>query len=164
MTLLRGGIALATITVTLAGCGPDIKEVALVRVRGVVTLDDEPLEKAVVIFESEDNSFSFAETDSRGRYDLRFDSETRGVTPGRKTVRISMNRRLVGLNATDEGGPNDRAGSSFHDVLPERLPERYNIQSKLAVDVTEENNTFDFNLRSDPTASAPSSGQSDSRR
>ena len=97
---------------------------------GVVTLDGKPLPKAVVIFESADGSFSYAQTDRRGRYDLRFDSQTRGVTPGAKTVRISMNRRIHGLNSNDEGGPGDRAGGAFKKQPPEVIPERYNLRSR----------------------------------
>jgi hypothetical protein len=147
----RRWVCLLFTVVTLAfqGCGgPDVERVPLVRVRGKVTLDGKPLKQAVVVFESADGSFSYAETNSWGRYDLRFDSQTRGVTPGTKTVRVSMNRRIHGLNSNDEGAPGDKAGGSFRKQPPERVPEKYNVQSTLTVDVKPAAGTFNFDLTS----------------
>jgi hypothetical protein len=143
------GILLALAT-TLGCGGPETNRVELVRVSGTVTLDDQPLEKAIVIFEAPDASFSYGQTDSRGRYDLRFDSRTPGATPGPKTVRISVNRRIYGLNSNDEGGPDDQAGGSFEEQPPERVPERYNAQSTLTANVSRAADTFDFDLKSQP--------------
>ena len=138
---------LAFLLTVVVGCGgPERNRVPLVRVAGTVTLDGQLLEKAVVVFESEDGAFSFGETDARGRYDLRFDSRTRGVTFGKKIVRISMNRRIHGLNSNDEGGPEDPAGGSFKKQPKERIPEKYNRRSILAVEVTEDTDTFNFDL------------------
>jgi hypothetical protein len=147
--LRRGAILrrLPLLITALVGCGgPETNRVPLARVTGTVTLDGEPLEKAVVVFESEDGAFSFGETDTRGRYELRFDSRTRGTTFGTKIVRISMNRRIHGLNSNDEGGPEDTAGGSFQKQPPERIPEKYNQRSVLTADVTEETATFNFDL------------------
>jgi hypothetical protein len=142
-------VALAPVIAVVLGCGgPAVKTVPLVRIRGVVTLDGHPLERAVVIFESRDGSFSYAQTDSRGRYDLYFDSNTRGVTLGEKTVRIAMNRRLKGLNANDEGGPDDRAGGAFPKQPAEKIPTRYNAESALNVTVAANSDAFNFDLES----------------
>jgi hypothetical protein len=143
------GGAWVLFVVALIGCGgPETTRVPLVRISGTVTLDGERLKKAVVVFESDDGSFSASETDSRGRYDLRFDSRTRGVTLGKKTVRISMNRRVHGLNSNDEGGPEDKAGGSFKKQPKERVPEEYNHRSTLVVDVTADTGRFNFDLHS----------------
>jgi hypothetical protein len=132
-----------------AGCGGGYPiALPLIRAHGTVTLDAEPLEKAVVVFEARDGSFSYAETDSRGLYVLRFDSNEMGVTPGKKTVRISMNRRILGLNSNDEGGPEDAAGGAFPRQPPERVPSRYNTRSDLSVEVKPERTRYDFDLRS----------------
>lgn len=134
----------------VAGCnGPETTRVPLVRISGVVTLDGDPLENAIVTFESDDSSYSYAQTDSDGYYDLIFDSRSRGVTLGQKTVRISMNRRIRGLNSNDEGGPGDTAGGSFEKQPKERIPEKYNLRSILSADVTASSKTFDFDLESD---------------
>jgi len=134
--------------IVLAGCWPSYqKRVTLVGAERTVTLDGKPLDRAIVIFESPDGSFSYAQTDSDGQYDLRFDSYEMGVTPGKKTVRISRNRRILGLNSNDEGSPIDRAGGSFPKQPPERMPERFNTRSELSVEVTPQRTTYDFNLR-----------------
>jgi hypothetical protein len=138
---------MAVVSAIVGGCGgPTIEAVPLVRVRGIVTLDGEPLEKAIVVFESNDGSYSYAETDARGRYDLRFDSKTRGATLGEKTVRIATNRRIKGFNANDEGGPDDRAGGMPPKQAAERVPSRYNTESTLSVTVAKDARTFDFAL------------------
>jgi hypothetical protein len=142
-------LAIALLSLPTLGCGgPEVKVVPLVRVRGVVTLDGNPLENAVVVFESPDGSFSFAQTDARGRYELFFDSETRGVTPGEKIVRIAMNRRVRGLNANDEGSPDDRAGGSFSRQPPEKIADRYNAKSTLTATVGLDSHTINFDLKS----------------
>lgn len=145
--------ALPLLAWVLIGChGPETTHVPLVKVSGTITLDGEPLANAVVVFEGEDGSFSFAETDSRGRYALKFDSQSRGTTQGRKTVRISMNRRLLGLNSNDEGGPGDSAGGSFKKQPTERIPEKYNLRSTLSAHVTASARRFDFDLFSESQA------------
>ncbi len=137
------------LVMVLAGCGgPNQDVVPLIRAHGTVTLDGEPLEHAIVIFEAADGSFSYAQTDSRGRYVLRFDSKENGVTPGRKTVRISMDRRIFGLNSNDEGGPDDPAGGWFPKQPPERVPGKYNSQSELSIEVTPDRIEYDFDVRS----------------
>jgi hypothetical protein len=124
-----------------------------------VTLDREPLANAIIVFESADGSFSFAQTDSRGKYDLRFDSQSRGTTLGKKIVRISMNRRIKGLNSNDEGGPDDMAGGSFEKQPKERIPEEYNLRSTLTADVTASANTFNFDLSSKRPPKRPIAAQ-----
>ena len=133
---------------SIVGCSEArMKPVTLVRVRGVVTFKGKALEQAVVVFESQDGAFSYAQTDSRGRYDLRCDSRTRGVTPGTKTVRISMNRRIHGLNSHDEGGPEDRAGGAFPKQPAELIPDKYNLASTLIVNVASDTRRFDFDIQ-----------------
>jgi hypothetical protein len=147
--------ALIALLLVLPGCGDSqLKRPPLIRVRGVVTLDGKPMPKAVIVFESEDGSFSYAETDRRGRYDLRFDSQTRGVTLGTKIVRISMNRQIRGLNSNSEGGPGDRAGGKSKKLPPEAIPPQYNVHSTLKVEVTSDTTRFDFKLQTQPQARA----------
>jgi hypothetical protein len=144
-------VALTLFGLAVVGCGrPETVQVQLARVRGNVTLDQEPLKKAIVVFECPDGSFSYAETDSSGRFDLRFDSQTHGAKLGAKTVRISMNRRILGLNSNDEGGPSDKAGGAFRKQPPELIPDRYHKESVLKVEVTSGTNRFNFDLTSRP--------------
>jgi hypothetical protein len=145
---------LAAMFIVLAGCSDlHLKRPPLIRVRGVVTLDAKPLPKAVIVFESDDGSFSYAETDRRGRYDLQFDSQTRGTTLGTKIVRICMNRQIRGLNSNSEGGPGDRAGGKSKKMPPEAIPDQYNTHSTLRVEIKSDTSRFDFNLKRQPTSS-----------
>ena len=76
-SFIRSSVSFAILATVVFGCGaPRTKTVPLMRVGGTVTLNGDPLEKAVVVFESADSSFSCADTDSSGHYDLRFDSMT----------------------------------------------------------------------------------------
>jgi len=118
---------------------------------GVVKLDGNPLSNAVVIFEDMDGSFSFGKTDEKGRYSLQFDSETAGVKPGEKTVRISTGKKLVGAAGVDESDPDgtreDENGKTVKVVNNETVPAKYNTQSELQVEVTNEESSYDFDLK-----------------
>ncbi len=131
------------------GCGgdkPDYANLNLVDVSGTVTLDGEPLAGAGVFFEADDQTFSYAKTDSSGHYAMRFNSEITGVLPGPKTVRI----RSTGLGFDDDGDSEDEPdeGSSGGEK-PERVPTRYNSASELTVTVSDSERTFNFDLTSD---------------
>ncbi|MBL8850681.1 MAG: carboxypeptidase regulatory-like domain-containing protein [Planctomycetaceae bacterium] len=119
--------------------------IELVQVSGEVTLDGQPLPRAVVTFEAEDGQFSYGLTDDSGSYELQLDSDMEGVRPGKKVVRISTTRKILGLNA-DEGSvetPQDKAG-----LAGERVPPKFNSESALVADVTADQTTFDFDLQS----------------
>jgi len=113
----------------------DYSKAGLVKVGGTVRFGGEPLAKAIVIFENPENgTFSFARTDDAGRYALQFDSVQPGVTKGRKVVRIKTSGSL---------------GEDDPDAAPrgqERVPACYNAESKLAVEVTADSASTDFDL------------------
>ena len=125
--------------------------VGLVNATGLVTLDGQPLAEAVITFEADDGQFSYAKTDSSGRYVLQFDTVKRGVTPGKKTVRISTTRKILGLNAEEESAPagegTEEAGAKPTNGA-EKVPAKFNRQSELKVEVTEEQTQYDFDLKS----------------
>jgi hypothetical protein len=143
--------------VLLAGCGGapqmDYSQVNLVSAGGVVTLDGQPLPAAVVTFESADGQFSYAMTDSAGNYELQFDSDQAGVTPGPKTVRISTTRKILGLNAEDGAEAGEASEEEGQTPSPsssagERVPAKYNQQSELQVQVSPDRTEFNFDLTS----------------
>ena len=159
--------AAATAALSLVGCvrkpTADYAGFGLLDVSGTVQLDGEPLSGAVVTFDAPDGTFSYAMTDDRGGYTLKFDSLAEGVPPGPKTVRISTSRKLLGLNAEEDGGeqasdgeakPRKRAGRrSQTPAAPappagERVPAKYNQDSGLLVHVDESQTRFDFDLHS----------------
>ena len=54
------------------------------------------LADAVVTFDGDDGQFSYGLTDAAGHYTLQFDSVKQGVKTGKKTVRISTTRKILG--------------------------------------------------------------------
>jgi hypothetical protein len=120
----------------------------LVQASGTVKLDGQPLPNAVITFESTENgTLSFAQTNSSGGYQLQFDSAVAGVTPGKKLVKISTTRKLLGLNQREEGG-DDPASEAANAAAVELVPARYNKESELTVDVVPDRTIYDFELLS----------------
>jgi hypothetical protein len=148
---------LLVILVAAAGCGgpvADYSMVDLVNGQGVVTLDGKPLASAVVTFEDPtDETFSYAMTDADGKYVLQFDSEMKGVKTGKKVVRISTTRKILGLNSKPGQAPEGEDGTAPKAPAPngpvgELVPERYNKNSELAADVVQGTTQYDFALQS----------------
>lgn len=135
-------VTFLVLNVVLAGCeGDGYAELGLVDVTGKVTLDGQPLANANVVFESADKRTASGVTDNSGHYKLMYDSETPGVTPGPKTVRITV--ADVGVEG---GGVVEGAAPA----AKERIPAKYNRQSELKAEVSASNRTFDFELKSAP--------------
>jgi hypothetical protein len=131
------------------GCGgpprPDYGSLDLSQARGCVTLDGQPLTGALILFEAPDATYSYAQTDGRGRYRLMFNSEQAGVCKGPKTVRIWSSRGVPGLSEADGGAEQD---PDAPPPQPERIAPRYNSRSELRVTVEDHSHTFDFQLES----------------
>jgi hypothetical protein len=160
---------IAVIVYLLGGCNhtsqiTDYSSLGLVSVCGHVFLDDVPLAAVDVIFESEDQTWSFATTDSLGWYQLQFNSEQNGVLPGPKTVRIRAHSASDGSSDDQSENPvvHD-AVTDFPDHLPRKpqtaanqpgsqrsvVPTCYDRKSSLRVVVTTATRTVNLNLRSD---------------
>ncbi len=117
----------------MGGCGSDND---LARVKGKVTLNGEPLEGATVKFQptAPGGSSSSGVTDADGRYELMYTFNTPGAMPGEHAVSIGT----AGTFIDDEGCEVERE---------ERVPAKYNSQTKLKRTVQPGRNTFDFELR-----------------
>jgi hypothetical protein len=118
----------------LAGCsggGPPLGKVS-----GTVTLDGQPLEGAAVQFDPGNVRPASGTTDSQGRYELVFTSESKGAVLGTNTVRIYP-------KTSDEAGDNLPASEIVE------IPAKYNTESTLTAEVKEGDNTFDFALTSE---------------
>lgn len=140
-------IVLAAWLLAVAGCGqsgPDYDGLDLSSVHGTVTLDGEPLAGALVVFEAEDRTFSYALTDGRGNYELMFNSEKRGVTKGNKIVRIWSSRGIPGRGQAGIAGEGEDPDAA--PDRPEKVPAKYNEQSELEVTVAISSHKFDFGL------------------
>ncbi len=148
--------SLSAVLLFLAGCGvktaADYSKLDLVAGSGTVTLNGQPLPDAVVMFENpEDGTVCVGLTDASGRYQLQVDSRKKGVTTGRKIVRISTATRIPGLNVgfDGEGGAAEEGGEGAPAGPPQELvPARYNKESQLTVEVTRNQTTYDFDLTS----------------
>jgi hypothetical protein len=154
------GFALAWSCLLFMGCGgvtptADYSKLKLLNVSGVVTLDGKPLPAAVVTFDADDGQFSFGQTDSNGKFTLQLDSVKDGVTPGKKTVKISTTRKILGLKTKEPGdgeAPAGEEGGGEGDAAKagnrpkELVPARYNKKSELTVEVSSEKTHFEFSL------------------
>ena len=106
----------------LVGCGHgDRPEIGYVS--GKVTLDGEPLGKAVVFFRPQSGGrTSVANTKDDGTYELVYIGTTMGAKVGKHDVRITTGGDAVDAN-----------GKSYYQ--PEMLPAKYNDKTELTADV-----------------------------
>ena len=144
------GMIIASVMI---GCGKpkaDYSLVDLVDGQGTVTLDGQPLVGAVVTFEDPlDGTFSYGLTDAAGSYELQFDSEMQGVKTGKKVVRISTSRVLLGLNSRPGQAEEGEDGAATGAKAEEQVPACYNRDSELTIEVTPASGAFDFALTRD---------------
>jgi len=101
------------------------------KVSGQVTMEGSPLADVLVAFEPIEpgGRGAWGITDAGGQYTLRFDSQRMGINSGEYTVSIT------------NAGASDAA-----EVHKSTIPNRYNTETTLTQNVTEGNNTIDFNL------------------
>lgn len=110
---------------------PEIGEVT-----GTVTLNGQPLEGALVEFQPESGRPSSAVTDAEGHYVLLYSDGVEGAAVGTHTVSITSRRDA-------SGGEGDEP---VVEARPETVPQQYNDESTLKVEVKEGVNTHDFTL------------------
>lgn len=104
--------------------------------RGIVTLDDQPLPNGTISFIPQDGQSPTAGgVIEDGRYRV-------AIEPGPKTVRISASQ-VVGQQSPYEGD-----ATTLVDVTEEILPARYNARSEFAAEIASGTNMQDFNLTS----------------
>jgi len=131
--MIRGTLVAAAVLATafVSGCGGnDGPELA--SVSGVVKLDGAPLKEAYVTFVPETGRPSYGGTDENGYYELVYTQDKPGAVPGTHTVRVSTQR-----------GGDPETGIR---AQPERVPRKFNAQSKLKKTVEVGSNTIDVEL------------------
>lgn len=128
------GWLLLTLVVSLTGCGGDGPDIDvpgnLAPVSGIVKLDGQPLEGALVVFVPGDGAAETRSargvTDATGKYELNWAPEVKGAIPGQHIVSIS------------KMGPDEL----------EVLPAMYNGSTTLSAEVQEGENDIPFDLKS----------------
>ena len=121
----------------LIGCGSG-NSIELIRVTGRVTLDDKPIEKGLIQFLPTDGSGSSAASEiRRGEYQV-------DVPIGKKRVEVTSPKVIGQQKAYDT------PESPVMDLLEEQIPVEYNARSQLNANVSREQKTFDFPLKSKP--------------
>lgn len=137
--LRHTGLTLSYCTALMfaVGCSPtpeDQPEVGLVK--GMVSLDGEAVPGATVDFAPESGRPSSGITDSEGRFELAYNPTTKGAKIGKHTVRISTHRYIENADGTTT-------------EQKEIVPEKYNVNSTLSVEVKPGENDFPFSLDKD---------------
>ncbi len=148
---------LALTLATTTGCGPsaqaDYASIGLVPITGNVTLDGQPLEGAVVMFESPDTTFCYGTTDAEGNYEIKFNSEVMGVPPGDKIVRISTTASTGEVDSEGADEDDDDAAARRKKKKKrnpnELVPEAYNEDSQIKATISDSQTVYDFALKSD---------------
>jgi hypothetical protein len=148
MVRVRLGVGLLLLA-ALTGCG-DPNQPKLVPVKGVVTLDGQPLSGAVVTFmpgATTPAGGGSGRTGKDGSYKLTFLRGGTGVPSGEYKVVIS---KLVLPDGKEV--PANTTKSPLELQATETLPPRYSMpdQSTLGVNVLEAGGTFDFPLQKNP--------------
>ena len=131
------GVVLCAAFLLSAGCGGSGPPLG--KVTGQVTLDGQPLDRALVQFAPDAGGRgSFATTDEEGRYELIFTADSKGAVVGKHTVTITTASEEEYNEDTDETTP----------AREEILPARYHENTELTADVKSGGNTIDFPLES----------------
>jgi hypothetical protein len=113
----------------VCGCGAGGPEVA--PVKGRVTLDGQPLNTVDIVFQpTNGESPSTSRTDADGNYEMLYKRGVMGARTGEHTVRIDFTSNIISN--------------------PPKIPARYNTQSELKEEVKRGENTFNFELKSQP--------------
>jgi hypothetical protein len=128
----------------LCGCGGgDLPELGLVS--GTVTFDGQPLTGVEVAFHPVDGRPAFGTTNAEGNYTLRY-------TPGAPGCKVGKNRVTIG-NAEGSGEDSELEGDELVQTGADKqpaIPGRYNVNSEIERQVSAGENTFDFQLTSEP--------------
>jgi hypothetical protein len=128
--------AAATLAVACAGCGPESDMPETAPVRGVVTLDGQPVSMARIYFSPQDGGqTSEGLTDPDGRYELRYKRDVMGARLGQHKVVITTYEE-----------PTREDDLTVSGGVPERIPAKYNQQTTLEKEVVAGENVIDFSL------------------
>lgn len=136
MVSIRNSLLLVTAIAILHGC--QANEVETGEVSGVVTLDGQPVEKAVVYFYPDGGGrSSMAETQPDGRYELIYKGTQKGAKIGTHTVTLTTATE----SSRDESGKVIKGN-------PEKFPKEYTVDGTVKREVKAGKNEFNFDVTS----------------
>ena len=124
------GLSIAVFT----GCNDKPAGIEFGKVTGLVTLNDEPLPEALVVFQPAAGRPSFGRTNAEGVYSLSYKGKAWGAVVGDHEVKITTENRFE----------NQETGEVR--VVKEMLPAQYHARSTLTASVSPGENTIDFAL------------------
>lgn len=118
------------------GCGQSGPATA--QVSGVIKLNGEPVEGAMVMFQPvAEGRSSRGLTDANGRYTLNYVGDQNGALIGEHVVTVTKFRKRI----------MDDNGQVVDPGVPELFPASANSESELKANVTKGSNTFDFDIQ-----------------
>ncbi|MEZ6128175.1 MAG: carboxypeptidase-like regulatory domain-containing protein [Planctomycetaceae bacterium] len=110
---------------SMIGCGAASDKPETGEVKGVVTLDGQPLPEARIVFAPVDGGQSSeAISDAQGNYELTYRGEEKGAKVGSHKVHVST---------FEEAYPDD--SGKMIGGQPELVPQKYNTNTELTVEV-----------------------------
>ena len=128
---------------TLSGCGgAENDQPDLGLVKGVVTLEGQPLSGASISFLPDSGRTASARTDANGNYELIYIRDTPGCKLGQNKVIITT----LNDNAEDDNALEGDDAVIKVERVKETLPAKYNRKTELVAMVKPGENTFDFKL------------------
>ena len=116
-----------------AGCS---EETGKATISGTITLDGQPLKDGIIRFVPIDGQTPTAEA---------------AITDGEFSVEVPLGEKQVSISSSNVVGKRqayEAPGSPTVDIVEERLPPRYNVQSELTINVQQENEPANFALTS----------------
>lgn len=145
----RLAVALTVMLLSLPGCGGSSDQPDLGQVSGAITFDGKPLSGVVVVFQPDNGRPASGRTDAEGKYELTYIRSTLGTKVGLNRVEIAPSEEDDAPEEmeVDPDSVETKRPAKFKSGKP-KIPPRYNIRSKLEVDVQPGENTFDFDLTS----------------
>ena len=137
-------LCLTTSTLLAAGCGggPPDDAPELIEAFGTVTLDDQPLRDAQVMFTAPNQAPVSGRTNAEGFYEMEYNDTLKGAFPGQNDVRIN-----IGL--TYEFDADEEDEEEEEEMSRINLPAKYNSMTTLSANVVEGGAPYDFQLESD---------------
>ena len=112
------------------------------QVEGFVTLDGEPVTRAMVSFHPTDARASVGFTDNEGHYELQYIRNVKGAVVGQHKVTISTR-----IDREDDPPTSEFGGKGREETMPPKYLDRK--KTELSATVESGKNTVDFKLTSE---------------